>query len=81
MILSWGKIRCQSCGQMVARKAIRRWPRDRTFGVCSSCLRWWEAKGKICVVCETPVKGTQALAFSSESKGFTHVDCGGLPLA
>jgi predicted amidophosphoribosyltransferase len=81
MILDWGRIRCQSCGQMTARRASRRSPRDRKFGVCITCLRAWEAKGKICIVCETPVKGTQTLAFSAERKGFTHFDCGGLPLA
>jgi predicted amidophosphoribosyltransferase len=81
MILTWGKIHCQSCGHMVTRRAIRRSPRDRRFGICNHCLKQWEVKGKICVVCEHPVKGIQALAFSSESKGFTHVDCGGLPLA
>lgn len=81
MILNWGRIRCQSCGQMVARKVIRRSRRDRSFGVCNSCLRRWEGKGRVCVICETPVERTHALAFSSERNGFTHVDCGGLPLA
>jgi len=45
MLPDWGRIRCQSCGEMIARKASRCSPRDRKFGVCITCLRGWEAKG------------------------------------
>ena len=72
---------CQGCGEQVPQKLIKRARHDRGFGVCSTCLRAWEAKGSICIVCETPVKGRQTVAFSTELKGLTHVDCGGLPLA
>jgi len=69
---------CRLCGTAAA-KGFRVPDRINGF-VCRACYEQWEAAGRTCSACATPVRGVQEVGAFFDERALGHADCGGLKL-
>ena len=75
------RVTCGVCRVSVPKpQATRTLERGRS-AVCYTCYERWRRSGRICVQCQTPVRGPEYTGVFPDRQALGHADCGGARLA
>lgn len=81
-MLGWlMKLDCAVCRAPVTRNQFVRTRSTPRVAICRACYARWDAAGRVCTACRTPVRGSQEVGIFLERHGLGHADCGGALLA
>lgn len=80
-MFGWMKVSCVVCQAPVPRQQVVRTKTERRIAICRACYGRWDAAGRVCTACQTPVRGSQEVGIFVERHELGHADCGGAVLA
>jgi hypothetical protein len=75
------RVTCGVCGVAVPKPQTTVTRERGRSAVCYTCYERWRRSGRICVQCQTPVRGTEHAGVFEEQQALGHADCGGAILA
>lgn len=80
-MFGWIKVNCAACHAPAPRNQVVRTRGEPRVAVCRGCYSRWDAAGRVCTACQTPVRGAQEVGIFLERHALGHADCGGALLA
>jgi hypothetical protein len=76
-MFAFRKVPCILCDRQVARRDALPVRDRKGYAVCRFCIERWQAAGKTCPHCHTPLRGAQEPGiFLEGERSFGHADCG-----